>query len=395
MKKTLLFTAIASVALVGCVNEDLANPAGQGKQKITFDAPVLYSNQDGRANVYGEIGNHSYGGQTYSYPKEENFMIYAVSHEGDFAGWDNATPAAFNATEISYDLNVDGWAPKNGDNYYYWENGKKMSFAACSPADLEQTNWGGADKRTYDASGLTITDFEVSANAETQFDLLFSSRVCNQTSANMSHSASYYSGIPIKFQHALTSVRFSIRNTSPETVVLTGIELSGVKYKGTFNENITEDDTDFTLYDKTEGTGNVAPEWTVADDVITAPYKAFSGSILFYENARYVSALVEEFGTSSDECHQLLLMPQDLTDDVTLTVHYTVNGSANTKEVKLNGLESVSADELIKTPITAWEMGKRYTYRLTYSSETADRDKIYFAPSTEEWTDVDVIIVNL
>ena len=40
-------------------------------------------------------------------------------------------------------------------------------------------------------------------------------------------------------------------------------------------------------------------------------------------------------------------------------------------------------------------MGKRYTYRLYYSSETADRDKIYFAPSTDEWTDVDVIVINL
>ena len=45
--------------------------------------------------------------------------------------------------------------------------------------------------------------------------------------------------------------------------------------------------------------------------------------------------------------------------------------------------------------ISSWEMGKRYTYRLYYSSDTADKDKIYFAPSTQDWQDVDVIVVPL
>ena len=86
-------------------------------------------------------------------------------------------------------------------------------------------------------------------------------------------------------------------------------------------------------------------------------------------------------------------MPQELTEDVVLTVNYTVNGTPNHKEVQLSNLLSGEGD--VKTPINEWEMGKRYTYRLHYSSATADRDKIYFAPSTTEWQDVDVIIVEL
>lgn len=402
MKKVLLLTAVASVAFASCVKDEASNLEKQVNQKITFDSPVLYGNVNSRANVQGEVGTHTYGGINYSYPREENFMIYAVSHTGDFAGWNSATVAAFNNTSISYDDQVDGWAPKTaGGGYYYWENGKKMTFAASSPTDLEQTNWGSEDKRSYGATGLIITDFEVPANASHQYDLLFSTRSCNNTSANMDHSASYYSGIPVAFQHALSSIRFSIRNTSPETVVLTGITLKGVKYKGTFNENITENAADYTRYDRTPSTGNVNPAWTVADAKIASPYIAFEGAVQFKENANYVSQLVAEAvegGITTNVCNQLLLMPQELTDDVTLEVNYTVNGNANTKEVKLKGLESVKnegkADEL-KTAINTWEMGKRYTYRLYYSSSTADKDKIYFAPSTDDWQEVDIIVVPL
>ena len=393
MKKTLLITAIASMSLVSCVNDEVVNPSNPSNQKIMFDSPVMYSNETTRANVYGEIGAHTEGILSYTYPKAENFVIYAISHEGDFAGWANGTAAAFNGTAISYESSIDGWAPKTSDGkYYYWENGKKMSFAASSPADLEQT-WGDAN-RSYGPTGLIIKDFEVSADPAKQFDLLFSTRVCNQTSANMLHEASYYSGIPIKFQHALSSIRFSVGNSaySTETVVLTGIELNGVKYKGTFNENIVEQATDYALYDREE---NVTPAWTVADNIISNPYVAFAGTAVFPESAKYVSQIVAEDESNTSTVNQLLLMPQELTDDVILTVHYTVNGSANTKTIPLKGLISGPNADDPKVPITAWEMGKRYIYRLHYSAETAAKDKIYFSPSTEEWEDVKVIVVEL
>ena len=159
MKRFLLGTAIVGVALTSCVKEEATNPQDLVAQKITFDAPVMYSNQDTRANVYGEISSESVGG-AYSYPKTEDFTIYAVSYEGDFAGWDNATNAAFSGTAISYDRDVDGWAPKSGGKYYYWENGKKMAFAAYSPANLEHNC-----VPTYSGEGLSITDFEVSSDA--------------------------------------------------------------------------------------------------------------------------------------------------------------------------------------------------------------------------------------
>ncbi len=390
MKKSLVLMAMAGVALASCVN-DVADVAQkeQKKVKIAFESPVLYNNAESRANVFGEISSETVDGN-YSYPKAENFVIYAVSHEGDIAGWASAAAAPFNGQAISYDNSVDGWAPKDATgDYYYWEAGKKMSFAATSPAELAVDGC----VRTYDETGLNITDFAVNANAAAQYDLMFSRRSVNKTSAGMMHGAEYYSGIPIVFQHALSSIRFSLSNTSQAVVKLTSIELDGLKYKGDFTEGITEG-ADLTQYERGV---NVNPAWDVDDDLIATPYVAFTGNIQFPIEARYVSSILTDEGSTGTE-NDLLLMPQDLTEESVVTVNYTVNDKANSKTVCLKGLMSVKnvdTDNEIKTPINAWEIGKRYTYRLFYSDATAKKDRIFFAPSTEGWQDVDVIVVAL
>ena len=115
MKKLLMIAAIAGVAFASCVKDEVTTPQGQGT-KITFDKPVLYQNENTKANVYGEIGTINEGGVNYTYPKAENFVIYAVNHEGDLTSWANATVALFNAKAISYDDDVNGWAPKTSEN---------------------------------------------------------------------------------------------------------------------------------------------------------------------------------------------------------------------------------------------------------------------------------------
>ena len=48
-------------------------------------------------------------------------------------------------------------------------------------------------------------------------------------------------------------------------MVLTGIKVYGVKYKGDFAENITENAEDYTQY--VRGT-NVNPAWTPTEDLV-------------------------------------------------------------------------------------------------------------------------------
>lgn len=391
MKKRVLIIALAGVALSSCVSDQMENGAGvAGPVKLTFDPPVLMNNSGTRANYYGEVGNHTYEGSStvYKYPKEEDFTIYAVQHDGDFAGWTSATPHEINNTPVKYDQSVDGWAPKTaGDDYYYWPSGK-MSFAASSPADLELPGC----TREYGANGLTITGFEIQSTADKHYDLLFSTRTTNKTSADMLQGASYYSGIPIQFQHALSSVRFSIQNTTDADVVLKEIKVYGVKYKGDFAENLNEDPTAYSKYVKGD---NVNPAWDVKADIKDEAngYVGFTGSVDFPISAQYVAALSAsdiDAADENEESHQLLLMPQELTDDACVKVTYTVNGHQHSKIAKFNEWKDLSNND-----VDEWKMGVRYTYRLVYSQGTADKDKIYFSPSADQWVEHDVVVIEL
>ena len=377
MKKHLFLVALAGVALAGCVKNEVEAPATK-QVKIGFASPVLYSNVDTKATVYGEIGSHKYEGTetVYSYPRDEKFQIFAVEHSGNLTTWDAAEPTEFNATAISYNSSLDAWAPlKDDGGFYYWPDNKLLSFAAMSPAELDVT--GAA--ASYSSEGLVISNFVVADDPAKQYDLLYSDRSINKTAADMKdYGASYYGGIPIMFKHALSSIHFSLKTDATETVHLLSIQLKNAKNKGTFEENIT---------DETEFTRN--PEWTVASDAQTKSYTSFTGSIEFPLNPQYVSALAAIDGTEdNDVSYPLLMMPQALGNDVIVEVKYEVGGEEKTRTVQLNQYPA-------SAPITAWEVGTKYTYRLVYSREAQRDDIIYFSPETDQWVDGGIIEVIL
>ena len=356
MKKHLFIVAVAGVALASCIKNEVAD-LGTEKAVIGFDSPVLYSTQHTKANVFGEIGSHQYEGTnvTYTYPREESFVIYAVEHEGDFTTWTAATAAEFNGKAITYDSKLDAWAPKNGSNYYYWPDDALLSFSAYSPADLDVA---GA-VASYGDAGLKIEGFEVNPDPAFQYDLLYAKRSVNKTAANMGSGADYYSGVPIQFQHALSSIHFSILTdqTVTQKVTLTKIEVLNAKYKGTFNENITNQ----TAY-------ACNPAWTpAAGNDNKATYTSFEGAVEFPFQAQYVSAIAAKDDDSdgiTDTSHPLLLMPQELSEDVKIKIYYTVGSEAKTKTIQVNRYPQGD------NAITRWEPGIMYTYRLYYSTSS-------------------------
>ena len=377
MKKHLFFVALASVALASCVKNEVEAPATQ-QVKIGFASPVLYSNVDTKASVWGEIGSHKYDGTetVYSYPREESFQIFAVEHSGNLTSWDAATPTEFNGAAISYNRSLDAWAPLKADGgFYYWPDNMQLSFAAMSPAELDVT---GATT-DYSSTGLVVTDFVVADDPAKQYDLLYSDRSINKTAADMKdYGASYYGGIPIMFQHALASIHFSLKTDATETVTLLGIQLKNVKNKGTFKENITNE----TAFARN-------PQWTVAENSAVKDYTSFTGAVDFPLNPQYVSALAASDGTDdNDVSHPLLMMPQTLGNDVVVEVRYEVGGEVKTRTVQLNQYPATN-------PITTWEVGTKYTYRLVYSREAQRNDIIYFSPETDGWAEVDPIEVIL
>lgn len=142
MKKRLFVMAMTSVALVGCVSNELEDVT-QVKEPVMvgFESPVLYDNVDSRV-VTGEIGSHSYGNKVYSYPQEEKFTLFGVSHVGSFAGWGSENNTEFfNGVDVEYKKEkFDAWVPLKSDkSYYYWPDNANLTYAAVSPAEIKCT----------------------------------------------------------------------------------------------------------------------------------------------------------------------------------------------------------------------------------------------------------------
>ena len=408
MKKRFLVMAMAGLALAGCVSEDVSDVKQKDeKVKIAFESPVLYDNAESRAHVPGEIGANQI---LKNYDVRETFRIFAVQYPENttFTTWESLQVADVNNKEAIYaGSSIDGWAPyvtkdnpattdKDETEYYYWPSGYKMAFAAVSPY------WLGADDTdlsdcnvSYDKNGLQITGFKVQSDAAKQYDLLYGERITEMTANRIQIGANDYNGVPIKFHHALSSIRFSLMNHTNAELVLKEISLWGPKYKGNFNENYDES-KGATLYKD-----NVDPKWIVDSDSVrhASPYIAFQGNLAFPYNPNYISELV--VGTVGNTVHQLLLIPQEIgtaeVNKIYLRVKYTVDGQAKTKHVQLNNRMSLESEEGANDAelVNEWKMGYRYTYRITYDAGSAQKDMIYFAPSTEAFVDEKVVVVSL
>ena len=240
MKKSLVLMAMAGISLASCVNDvaEVAQNQEQKKALIGFQAPVTYNNGS-RANFYGEIGAHKHGegssAETYTYPWRESFIVDAKKHAAAFTGWSNETSNFWNNNTSEFilaksDERFNGWSPatvvtetdsegkvivSSPLTYEYldhhWPNGYKLSFAAYSPAYLELGE--GYNGISYGNTGLTIKNFKVQESSAKHYDLMFSERTCDKTGYTSTVSGqggfNYYNGIPIKFQHALSSIHFS------------------------------------------------------------------------------------------------------------------------------------------------------------------------------------------
>lgn len=403
MKKMLLLLALAGIALASCVKNEALVLSNQEKGlMIGFESPFLYDNVSSKANVLGELTEATY-------PKSEKFIIYAAQHEGDFAGWPSTTVSTPNSTEnglchfngnpISYISTFDAWVPTylndTKTDYYYWPSDKKLSFAAMSPAEL-----GNGATVSYGADGLSITDF-TNPDVGAQYDLLFAKRTTNHTASDMIQSADYYSGIPLAFQHAMSSIHFSLKKEIiDQEVYLKKIVLTNIKNSGNFKENINESvSLDYSA------TGAVTPQWEIGSSKVN--YVSFDaktyGKIGFPVAPRYVSDVVSDIAEADRkdmESHSLLILPQEIGDDVQLIITYEIEGNEKQKSYNLKGLSTLSESSGGisggKTgTINSWEIGHRYVYRINYSASSEMKDIIYFSPKVENWEYVQVIQIEL
>ena len=355
MKKMLLLAAFAGVALTSCVNEEITNV--EHAQVMKLDVPAMSKT---RAKVKGEInGVH--------YDKGEDFKIFSKIYKGAFTGWSTSTGIKDYFSAAGDVATNEG----NGSQYwstattYYWPDAEySLAFAAYSPAVLTTA----PENIEFTSNGLQITGFQTEADANEQYDLMYSDRVIDRNKKDNGSSA-----VPLVFRHALTSIIFSSEKEDEnvgytiKSATLTGSFIQ----KADFNQNIVENDN------LTKGTA----KWENPETATLANYEPDFGDDF------QVTTTPTQFTQGKSA---LLLIPQDVPADAAVTIEYVKTSSGvdtdNTVTIKLSDFRQEGGHE-----ITTWEMGKRYVYRVAFGQNK----KIYFEPTTEDWVQVGTLIYEI
>lgn len=383
MKKFLAFATLASVALVGCVNDEKMEMTS-GAQKISFDTPVMSTQT--RAIFKGEIGDGENTPGLIAYPNNEQFVVYAKQHAGDIVAWENVASKYFWGTDKESitvgqtQETVDGSPAYTGKwedvtkTEYYWpkdntEEDYKLSFAAYSPAVL---NTGAT--AAYGADGLTISGFAVDGTVANQYDLMYSGRILN---CNYTNNAT--NGVQIKFNHALSSVVFAaVESDGANTYTINSIEIKGSFYTGgTFKENLED-----------------GPTYEVAD-IARASWKDLTGNdvVTTYAPVLKKTSVGSESAEITYGTSALLTIPQAVPADAEVTIKYTVKADATGVVTDVNTVTKKLSEFKVgsSAPISQWNRSNRYVYLFKFGGTA----KIFFKPVVTDWTLIDAGYVEI
>ena len=351
MKKTLVFAALASVALVGCTkNVEVAN---NDLNEITFDTPVLAP-----ATKADEIT-----GTTF--PKNVDFAVFAWYNASELTGTNVAAGNLYmNDVTVSYDSTKDdtttgtgAWKPAS---VYFWPKNGYLAFDAYSPSSVAAT----CDATT----GIAFSDFVASTSYDDQIDLLYSNRVINKQSS-VEHNNNTYDGVNIPFNHALSVVRVFVKASTATDANL--IKVKSVKVKNIMNKG------DF-------ASAAWTPKGAAVDVVLGEATTATASTPITTAEAQYGNnriVLPQDFYGSTAEIEiKYYILGQNGEEALEQVAHFALSGQTAVKP----GSDPVDSHD------HEWKMGKRYNYHITFGL-----NEIYFAPSITDWVDYDVTVPTI
>ena len=346
MKKTLVFAALASVALVGCTkNVEVAN---NDLNEITFDTPVLAP-----ATKADEI-------KGTTFPKNVDFAVFAWYSATELSGTDVAAGSLYmNDVTVNYDSDKNdtttgtgAWKPAS---VYFWPKNGYLAFDAYSPSSVSAT----CDATT----GIAFSDFVASTSYANQIDLLYSTRVINKQSS-VEETNDTYDGVNIPFNHALSVVRVFVKAstaTDANLIKVKSVKFMNIKNKGDFSQ----------------------AAWTPEEDIVDLVIGDAADSTSSFD----ISTAEKQYGKNH------IVLPQNFTgDSAVLEIRYYILGQGDVEpleQVATLNLASQSAEGT--APHTgSWLMGKRYNYHITFGL-----NEIYFAPSITDWEDYQVNVPTI
>lgn len=345
MKKTLVFAALASVALVGCTkNVEVAN---NDLNEITFDTPVLAP-----ATKADEIT-----GTTF--PDTVDFAVFAWYSATKIKETDAAGSLYMKDVTVNYDSTKDdnttgkgAWKPAS---VYFWPKNGFLAFDAYSPSSVAAT----CDATT----GIAFSDFVAPISYDDQIDLLYSTRVINKQSS-VENTNDKYDGVNIPFNHALSVVRVFVKAstaTDANLIKVKSVKFMNIKNQGDFSQ------------------AKWTPEGTDVNLVIGEAANATSSTA--------ISTAEEQYGNNH------IVLPQKFTgNSAVLEIRYYILGQGDVEPLEQVATLNLASQSAVgaENHTGSWLMGKRYNYHITFGL-----NEIYFAPSITDWVDYDVTVPTI
>ena len=355
MKRTLLWSLVAMIALASC-QDDFINDKHKPNDKIGYSVVTTEISSPYKARSGESVGTKQVeiddldgtvdGKQVYLHTITDMVMPMDIKSQKDGAQpqsrgavvtvdnieeigvtsivWNDETWAA---TSIAKKLYMDDvlCEESNGfQTYFYWPAAENsIRFFAYQP-------WGAVTIDETDKTNPKI-EWQVPATVTEQHDLLV---------ASANYPGNYKSKATLNFTHALTGVQFKLA-AGLSGVKVNKVEIEGVYYKGVYTydydaSTVTTTDDDVVLYSdggKWEVNTNATTKFEVAGPTTESDGKQM---------------------TINDGENTFMMMPQDLPDGAKINVYIT----------DANGSETLTASLQGKT----WSKGTLVTYVITFNS---------------------------
>ena len=344
MKKFFLLAAMVGVALTGCMKNEVYVP--KCDTPISFEVANYVAQT--RANVAFDYA--SFGVNAWSHDAAGTVALMMDDEDVSLIGgnWTTATP-------------------------YYWPINGTVDFIAYYPTSVEPEivyDYAGADTYTY--KNYTVADVDLMyADKAIRFS---ANKDAADNGSDFGITGYGFDGVPTLFHHALAKINFVVKNSTPTDGHITTYEIVVDEIKlNTYNKGEVTLTNDGTTTPATRGT------WSVTDNVWTPDTTGGTVELTWVDATNLTTDAEHAYATRTQ-----YVLPQTLTDAVTVSVKYTVTQKSNGAFVSQ---KTYTPDpiKLNTMGLAKWEMNKNITYTITFS---VNNNQILFAPAVEEWTDL-------
>ena len=309
---------------------------------------------------------------TTAWVNGDTFAIYGSKKR---ASGDPTVVSVFTGQAVTYDGSA--W---DYDDHRFWDvNYTSYEFYAVSPSTF------GTDPTVNSSTGVISSGAITFAGNDNDI-LVADKKVVNRGDTPASYFNTFGT-VPLTFNHIASCVDVKIKKTATitATVAVTDVSLTNIDNAGSFAV-----DAD---YDNTHWGGTAGPKvtWTPSGRG-TYDDGDGVGSVTLPDDVTEVASIAPGTATTGDDLISgLIVMPQTMRNDSniqTLNITYTITPTGGdvttyTVAIPLHTFDT-DYDTTNDTPfVTAWEMGKHYTYYVTI-----DAHAIMFSASINDWTAV-------